>query len=143
MRIYNSIIKDFKENVLTQFIGVITFGFGVTAFYGVFFNYILNNQIIFSSKDFVFLMCSFLGYFISLYFVNNKENIKNKLIKSFDFIITVLGFVMMFVPFIVISEQGLIDMSFKSMLIENSIISLVISVLIFLLKSIVKTILKL
>ena len=143
MRIYNSIMKDFKENVITQFIGVVTFGFGVTAFYGVFFNYIIKDTLFFSSKDSIFLLCSFLGYFISLYFIKNKDNIKYKLLKSLDFVITVLGFVLMFVPFIVLSEQDLMSMSFTSIVIKNSIISLLISVIIFLFKSVIKIILKL
>ena len=34
------IVDNLIHNIITQFIGVLTFGFGVTAFYSLFFNYI-------------------------------------------------------------------------------------------------------
>ncbi|MFM2393755.1 MAG: hypothetical protein RLZZ546_1737, partial [Bacteroidota bacterium] len=98
MKLRNSILEDFKENVTSQFIGVITFGFGVTAFYAAIYTFIITSQIQLTSKDIIFIFFSFIGYLVSFYLLKNKISIKSKLLKYIDFIINILGFVLMFVP---------------------------------------------
>ncbi len=143
MKIYNTILADFKENVISQFIGVITFGFGVTAFYGTLYHFIVSNNLSLNTKDFIFILCSLIGNMLSYYILKNKISLKDKILKSIDFIITVLGFVLMFVPFIIFFEQTIThESSFQSMIITNGIYSLIVSIGIFLIKSVLKILIK-
>lgn len=128
-----NIIKDVKKDITTQFIGVITFGFGVTAFYNIFYIYIAKNIIIFTKTDTVFLLLSIIGFLISLIVLKDDCNIKDRIIKTFDYIITLFGFVSMFVPIIVLMNTTEINI-----VIYNCIYSLLLSISIFIFKSIVK-----
>ncbi len=141
MTIFNSIIKDFKDNILEQFVSVITFGFGVTSFYKCLFIFVTQGNFTLSSNDFVFLFLSFLGFLISLYFLKDKISIKYKIYKSLNFIFNILGFVLMFVPCIIFFEYILqSDISYEAIIIQNSIISFILSIVLFFSKSIIKTI---
>jgi hypothetical protein len=128
-----NIIKDVKKDITTQFIGVITFGFGVTAFYNMFYIYITKNVIIFTKTDIIFLLLSIIGFLISLIILKDDCNIKDRIIKTFDYIITLFGFVSMFVPIIVLMNTTEINI-----IIYNCIYSLLLSINIFIFKSIGK-----
>lgn len=128
-----NIITDIKNDIITQFIGVITFGFGVTAFYNMFYIYITKNVIIFTKTDIIFLLLSIIGFLISLIILKDDCNIKDRIIKTFDYIITLFGFVSMFVPIIVLMNTTEINI-----IIYNCIYSLLLSINIFIFKSIGK-----
>jgi hypothetical protein len=139
MNIYNSILKDFKENILEQFIGVITFGFGVTAFFKTTSIFITNGIFSSSINDIIFLLLCFICYIITQYSIKEKTTLKEKILKSTNFIFNLLGFVLMFVPLIIIFEKTLEPViSYESIIIKNSIISLILSIVLFLVKSIVR-----
>ena len=127
------IFNDIKDNVITQFIGVITFGFGVTAFYGLFYNFIETNTIIFGIKDMSFLLLSLLGFILSFNILKQKDELYTKILKTIDFIITLFGFVSMFVPIIILMNTKNIND-----IIYNSVACLILSVFVFIFKSIGK-----
>jgi hypothetical protein len=128
-----NIIKDVKNDIITQFIGVITFGFGVTAFYNLFYTYISKNDITFTKTDNIFLLLSIIGFLISLIILKDDCNIKDRIVKTFDFIITLFGFVAMFVPIVILMNTTEINI-----VLNNCIYSLLLSVIIFLIKSVGK-----
>lgn len=128
-----SIIKDVKNDIITQFIGVITFGFGVTAFYNLFYTYISKNDIIFTKTDNIFLLLSIIGFLISLIILKDDCNIKDRIVKTLDFIITLFGFVSMFVPIVILMNTTEINI-----VLNNCIYSLLLSINIFIFKSIGK-----
>lgn len=139
----NIILTDFRETIINQFIGVITYGFGVTSFFSAINIYINTNTISLSTKDFIFIFCSFVGYFLSCYILKDSSSFKIKILKSLDFVITILGFVLMFVPLILFC-QNILDTNyiFEYIVIQNSIISFITSIVIFLIKSILKHFIK-
>lgn len=115
------IVDNLIHNIRTQFIGVLTFGFGVTAFYSLFFNYIKFSTISFGRYDLLFLiLCS-----ISFYKISKNEN---KFFDTLNNVYTLLGFVSMFIPIIIF----ITDKTFYI----NSIYTLILSLIIFLSKSI-------
>lgn len=128
-----NIITDVKNDIITQFIGVITFGFGVTAFYNLFYTYISKNDIIFTKTDNIFLLLSIIGFLISLIILKDDCNIKDRIVKTLDFIITLFGFVSMFVPIVILMNTTEINI-----VLNNCIYSLLLSIIIFIFKSIGK-----
>jgi hypothetical protein len=135
------LIKDFKENIFTQFRAVITFGFAITALYSSLYLLIIKELFIFSKKEIIFLLLSFIGYNISIYNTENKIITKINLLKYLDFIFTMLGFTLMLVPIVIIIERlSTPIISFNYNLIKNILICLLLSLVIFLIKSFSKKI---
>ena len=122
----NYILSDFKQNVIAQFIAVITFGFAITAFYSFIYIFINTTQINLNIKNISFIVLSFFGYLLSFYLVENKISLKLKIYKYIDFIINISGFVLMFVPIIILSEHLLDSISYDYMIIKNSLISILV-----------------
>lgn len=137
------LIKDFKENIFTQFRAVITFGFAITALYSSLYLLIIKELFIFSKKEIIFLLLSFIGYNISICNTENKIITKINLLKYLDFIFTMLGFTLMLVPIVIIIERlSTPTISFNYNLIKNILICLLLSLVIFLIKSFSKKLYK-